>query len=304
MDRITLQQLLLFLYLAEHPNLSQAASELHFSQPALSKSISTLEKRLGFPLFVRNNRGLSLTPVGKYLYGELQVPVQKIGNVIRSATEELVCNQKILRIGYPSSFDYNLDFNPVRSVVRQYRLLNPKVDVKEYLYEFVPLRNALLFSEVDLIIGQKVLAGELKGAQFKEIGPFPLYIAMSREHRLAGVEVLTPEMLLDETFLEVYCYEPSQPERAALTKMWGFSPKVEYVPNFQTLTRSLSQGNGISFCGHFNNVTTETELVFHRIGNSFPLNNSTIAVIWRENNVSAEAMNLINMFPQYHPDSL
>ena len=48
-------------------NLTQAAQQLHISQPSLSSAIQTLEKEFGVGLFVRQYRGVELTAEGEQL---------------------------------------------------------------------------------------------------------------------------------------------------------------------------------------------------------------------------------------------
>ena len=49
-------------------NISRAAKELYISQPAISKAIGKLEESLGTRLFLRNSRGVQLTPEGNVLF--------------------------------------------------------------------------------------------------------------------------------------------------------------------------------------------------------------------------------------------
>lgn len=58
-----------FYYAAKHKNFTKAAQELYTSQPAISRTISSLESELGCRLFVRSKRGLELTKEGEILYG-------------------------------------------------------------------------------------------------------------------------------------------------------------------------------------------------------------------------------------------
>ncbi|MES2150254.1 MAG: LysR family transcriptional regulator [Pseudomonadota bacterium] len=50
--------------LAEQLNFARAAETVHLSQPALSRSIQTLEEELGMRLFDRDNRNVKLTTAG------------------------------------------------------------------------------------------------------------------------------------------------------------------------------------------------------------------------------------------------
>lgn len=61
---ITLRQLEAFLAVARTLNFSQAATQVHLSQPALSATIRKLEDAIGGRLFDRNTRNVALTPVG------------------------------------------------------------------------------------------------------------------------------------------------------------------------------------------------------------------------------------------------
>lgn len=56
-----------FLGIAEHGNLARAAQALDISQPALTRSLQGLERRLGARLFERSARGMTLTPIGDAL---------------------------------------------------------------------------------------------------------------------------------------------------------------------------------------------------------------------------------------------
>jgi DNA-binding transcriptional LysR family regulator len=59
-----------FVGVAEHGTVSKAAEVLHITQPALSRQIRSLEQQIGFELFERAGRGLTLTPRGTQLLSE------------------------------------------------------------------------------------------------------------------------------------------------------------------------------------------------------------------------------------------
>lgn len=68
----------IFFSVANCKNISGAAKELYISQPAISKAISKLEQNLNTTLFIRNSRGVSLTPQGELLYEQIRSAFQCI----------------------------------------------------------------------------------------------------------------------------------------------------------------------------------------------------------------------------------
>jgi LysR family transcriptional activator of nhaA len=65
MDILNYHHLRYFREVAHDGNLTRTASRLNVSQSALSMQIKTLEERLGHPLFIRADRKLTLTEVGR-----------------------------------------------------------------------------------------------------------------------------------------------------------------------------------------------------------------------------------------------
>jgi DNA-binding transcriptional LysR family regulator len=69
-----------FVVLAEELSFARAAEKVHLTQPAFSRSISTLENELGARLFDRDNNVL-LTPVGKMLLSRAQSLLLDLGSL-------------------------------------------------------------------------------------------------------------------------------------------------------------------------------------------------------------------------------
>jgi DNA-binding transcriptional LysR family regulator len=72
--------------LAREMNFARAAEKLHLSQPALSRSIQTLEEELGMALFDRDNRNVRLTTVGAAFLEQAKVLVYQLGSLERDMT--------------------------------------------------------------------------------------------------------------------------------------------------------------------------------------------------------------------------
>ncbi len=67
---MTLEQLRIFIAVAEHQHVTQAAGELNLTQSATSAAIAALELRYGIKLFDRIGRGIVLTHTGREFLNE------------------------------------------------------------------------------------------------------------------------------------------------------------------------------------------------------------------------------------------
>jgi DNA-binding transcriptional LysR family regulator len=72
MTRMTLDQLEIFLAVAQQLHFTRAAEVLYISQPSVSAAIQTLEDRYGVKLFNRVGRRIELTQAGLMLQQEAQ----------------------------------------------------------------------------------------------------------------------------------------------------------------------------------------------------------------------------------------
>ncbi|MGD8109416.1 LysR family transcriptional regulator [Vibrio sp. TRT 17S01] len=91
-----------FVAVAEHCNFTHAAKALHIAQPALSISIKKFEQQLGFELFKREDRKVTLTNEGELLYEHAKRIIQQIDDA-KLAMDELKGLEKgEVRLGAPS----------------------------------------------------------------------------------------------------------------------------------------------------------------------------------------------------------
>lgn len=75
---ITYDYYRIFYYVAKYKSFTRAASILMNNQPNITRSMNNLEKQLGCTLFVRSNRGITLTPEGKKLYNHVSVAYKQL----------------------------------------------------------------------------------------------------------------------------------------------------------------------------------------------------------------------------------
>jgi DNA-binding transcriptional LysR family regulator len=96
MNTIEVRELAHFTTLADTLHFGAAADRLGISQPPLSRSIARLERRLGFPLFHRTTRRISLTPAGEVfladcrrILAEMDAAIQRAQRVGKSESLKL-----------------------------------------------------------------------------------------------------------------------------------------------------------------------------------------------------------------------
>ena len=66
---MTLQQLRYAIAIADSGSMNEAAKKLFISQPSLSGTIRELEDEIGLDIFLRSNRGITITPEGEEFLG-------------------------------------------------------------------------------------------------------------------------------------------------------------------------------------------------------------------------------------------
>ncbi len=64
-------QLLYFSEIVKCKSFNAAAKSCFITYPAISKNMKNLEEELGFDLFIRSNRGITLTPKGEIFYADV-----------------------------------------------------------------------------------------------------------------------------------------------------------------------------------------------------------------------------------------
>ncbi|WP_291754429.1 LysR family transcriptional regulator [Lysinibacillus sp. UBA5990] len=122
---INLNNLQIFLKVAEKMNITEASKELFISQPAVSKAVKNLEESLNIKLFNRDKKnGLTLTEVGKEIL-ILARQLKGIGNKIYQVAnrENKLLSGKV-KIGSVPAASTNILPEPISLFMSKYPLVN------------------------------------------------------------------------------------------------------------------------------------------------------------------------------------
>ncbi|MDO4607820.1 MAG: LysR family transcriptional regulator [Clostridia bacterium] len=91
---ITYDYYRVFYYVARYGSFSRAAEALLKGQPNITKIINNLESQLGCKLFIRSNKGITLTPEGEKLYRHAEIAFENL-----EYAEEQIISERNLKGG-------------------------------------------------------------------------------------------------------------------------------------------------------------------------------------------------------------
>lgn len=83
-----------FYYTAKYGSISAAAKALYVTQPTVTHAIQSMERELGCTLFIRNPRGVVMTPEAQMLYKHISIACEHIFEA-----EELLINTRQMQKG-------------------------------------------------------------------------------------------------------------------------------------------------------------------------------------------------------------
>lgn len=242
---MTLAQIEYFLTSAQTLNFTKAAERLYVSQQVVSRQIQLLEEDLGFPLFLRSKRQLTLTDSGKLLYETWARHKNETDNVLSEA-KLLNHEKRTIRLGVLEIS------NIIDLVLPKIRLLNerfPNIQWDYFLGNFATVEQAMDTSSIDLAV---TLSTELSHKHPKSqsliLETLELGIFVGNTHPLYKREQVTIKDLKQETFFlfsEDCSYDATN---KVLTdcRLHGFYPeKIEYFSNVNQLEFALMSGKGI-----------------------------------------------------------
>ncbi len=86
-----LEQLRMFLAVAEAKSFSAAAKVLFVSHSTTSRAVSALERELGKPLMLRRGRAVSLTPAGEVLQREARKILDQAEELKQAVQSSVEC---------------------------------------------------------------------------------------------------------------------------------------------------------------------------------------------------------------------
>ncbi|WP_447919288.1 LysR family transcriptional regulator [Achromobacter aegrifaciens] len=238
--RYELTDLRVFVAIAEAKSLTGGASDLHLTAPSASYRLKNLEQAMGVPLFVRTQKGMSLTAAGMTV---LRYAQTILGNVERLQGEMRRHTDGVE--GHIRVYANSSTLSSLPSALSRFLAAYPNVnvDLEEHLSEETV--KAVLDGRAD--IGLVAGAIEMRGLEFISYGQDELIFIIPPRHPLSLHPRVSLETALSHDLVAIGRKSSNFLYLQQLAEQMGLKPRVRvHAPNFDAVLRCVQEGAGIS----------------------------------------------------------
>lgn len=189
-----IEKLYYFESAARQKSFTKAASECLVAQPAISHSIKSLESELGFDVFVRDKKNISLTPQGEVFYNDVVKILDKYDKAVEKARDfSNYINKKIIigLYGFRATI-------PMVPILKEFKQNFPEIELIFKRCHNTSCFESIYSGECDIIISY-CCPDEFAydDIYFKPLSEDSLLLAVPPESNLADKEYISTRDLLN-----------------------------------------------------------------------------------------------------------
>lgn len=232
-----LSQLNYFRVVARYQHISRAAEALMVAQPALSATISKLEKELGVPLFNRQGRNIELNEAGR----RLLVHADFVFEQLEAMEQSLAQTKEILENEFTLSVSNSMFLN---GWLQQFVLDNPKIRLRQKMLSENQMLEALLEESIDMALGE--FDQDIPGIVRKTIVEDEYVITIPKGHPLAEKQEIFFADIQNENIVAL----PSNTIFKIADRMFAqreCKPNIVFEGNQRMMTKMMHLNRGILF---------------------------------------------------------
>jgi DNA-binding transcriptional LysR family regulator len=188
-----MQQLRVFVAVAEELSFTGAAQRLQMSQQPVSATVRRLERQLGVRLFDRTTRQVSLTAAGKAVLPSARAAIEAADRFVRVADDQRDGSAGVLRVGLSPGVHYR-----AQSLVQAFHARRPRTRVEVREGSTGTLVDQVAVGELDIALGFCV--PHRADLRVKHVLDERVVVAARTGHWLAGHESISLGALAREPF--------------------------------------------------------------------------------------------------------
>jgi DNA-binding transcriptional LysR family regulator len=232
-----LRQLQMFMEVAKQRSITKAAEALHLSQPALSKSIMSLEEELGLTLIIRSNKTSDLTDGGKVVLEYAQKMSGLMDEMKATLNDMTNLTRGQLNIGLPP-FIGSLFFP---RVMAKFHHTFPNIEMN--IAEYGGARVVKSVEEGEFELGVAVLPIDEEQFNVYPIVEEEMKLLVYKDHRLAKRNGVNVRDLIKEEF--IFYHEEFALNQILMNhfRAFGFEPKILFKSSQWDLMSEMVAAN-------------------------------------------------------------
>ena len=176
---LTARELLTVIALAQHGSFVATSAYLHTSQPAVTRTLKRLEKRLGVTLFARSTRHVEITPAGREFVAVAERVLHDLQITVRSMRDIGTEQRGQVIVSTYSAFAYQV----LPPILQEYRESRPQIDVRLREGRQPDILEDVRSGVADFGVG--FIDGLPAGISSTMLRREPLLVVLPLKHRLA-----------------------------------------------------------------------------------------------------------------------
>lgn len=237
-----LRQIEVFERVAALRSITRAAEELYLTQPAVSRSISALERELGARLFDRLPRSVALTPAGSVLLDHSRKLIHSAEEAVRAVADVSAGEAGRLAIGASSTAATYV----LPEILGRYRVAHPRVEISVQTGGSAHVVELVMKNDVDV----GVVMGFAPREDIAEIRlvEFETVVVVAVGHPRSGLESGTPVSEIAREPLIVM--QPGANLRNYVNNLYrasGHEPRVSMeMDNVEAIKKMVEVGLGVA----------------------------------------------------------
>jgi DNA-binding transcriptional LysR family regulator len=230
--------------LSEELSFTRAARRVHISQPLLTRNIADLEATLGFSLFERDRRTVTVNDAGRAYVEQARLALLYGERAFQAARAVMQDAEVLLNIGKSPYTDPFLT-----SILLSIQLpLYPHLRIELSSQYSCDLVHEILAGTLDLAIATEPPESPLLTTV--KVAESPLYIAMSKQDELAGWASVTLDAMAGRCWIlfERRLHPPLYDAVMQLAKERKVTPaKIQHVTSPEEAFPCVAEGSYIAF---------------------------------------------------------
>ena len=164
-SRIKFRHLQTFVEVARQKSVMKAASLLHVSQPAVTKTIRELEEVLGVPVFEREGRGIKITRYGEVFLKHAGAALTALRHGFDSVSQALSGDSPPIRIGALPTVSTRIMPQAMMLFLKE----GTGARIKIVTGENAVLLEQLRVGDLDLVVGRLAAPEKMAGFSFEHL---------------------------------------------------------------------------------------------------------------------------------------